>query len=171
MLAQEEEKAVEAAPPVVNDFTFQAATINGSGSQSSNLVLTVALFSMGCPVAPKNVLPSNIEGLPTWFNIRVSPEGYQCVNGEVNVLVALNPTTWQRDIHGVNAGAALLHAESSPAVGHMKPEDVHHYAVPFHRLGQENIDNPDLRKYLTNMIYVGGGAGALGPPLDVLTPT
>jgi 2-oxoglutarate/2-oxoacid ferredoxin oxidoreductase subunit alpha len=165
MLAQEEEKAVSAAKPIVNDFTFQAATINGSGSQSSNLVLTRALFSMGIPVAPKNVFPSNIEGLPTWFNIRVSPEGYQCVNGEVNVLVALNPTTWQRDIHGVNAGAAVIHEESYPVVGNMKRDDVNYYAVPFHKLGQEHIDNPDLRKYLTNMIYVGAVAWLLDIPL------
>src|SRR5438552_6683320 len=149
MLAQEEKKAETTAKPIVNDFTFQAATINGSGSQSSNLVLTRALFSMGIPVAPKNVFPSNIEGLPTWFNIRVSPEGYQCVNGEVNVLVALNPTTWQRDIHGVNAGAAVIHEESYPVVGNMKRADVHYYAVPFHQLVQEPVDNPYQPKSLT----------------------
>src|SRR5437899_3190464 len=129
--------------PTVNDLTFQAATVNGSGSQSSNLVLTRALFSMGIPVAPKNVFPSNIEGLPTWFNIRLSPQGYQCRNDEVDVLVALNPTTWQRDIQGVAAGAAVIHEESYPVVGAMKRDDVSYYAVPFHRLGQENIDNPD----------------------------
>src|SRR5258708_15078451 len=120
MLAQEEEKAVGSAKPIVNDFTFQAATINGSGSQSSNLVLTRALFSMGIPVAPKNVFPSNIEGLPTWFNIRVSPQGYQCVNGEVNVLGALNPTTRQRDSHGVNSRAPASHGDSEPPLGNMK---------------------------------------------------
>src|SRR3982074_1276499 len=117
MLAQEEEKAVEAAPPVVNDFTFQAATINGSGSQSSNLVLTRALFSMGIPVAPKNVFPSNIEGLPTWFNIRVSPQGYQAVTRDIDVLVALNPTTWPRDIQRINHGAAAIHEESYSVAG------------------------------------------------------
>jgi len=168
MLAQEEERAVRTVQPIVNDFTFQAATINGSGSQSSNLVLTRALFAMGIPVAPKNVFPSNIEGLPTWFNIRVSPAGYQCVNGEVNVLVALNPTTWQRDIHGVSAGAAVIQEESYPVVGNMKRDDVHYYAVPFHKLGQENIDNPDLRKYLTNMIYVGAVAWLLDIPMSYI---
>jgi 2-oxoglutarate/2-oxoacid ferredoxin oxidoreductase subunit alpha len=168
MLAQEEQQAVRTIQPIVNDFTFQAATINGSGSQSSNLVLTRALFAMGIPVAPKNVFPSNIEGLPTWFNIRVSPDGYQCVNGEVNVLVALNPTTWQRDIHGVSAGAAVIHEESYPVVGNMKRDDVHYYAVPFHKLGQENIDNPDLRKYLTNMIYVGAVAWLLDIPMSYI---
>src|ERR1700736_4946526 len=168
MLAQEEQQAVRTVQPIVNDFTFQAATINGSGSQSSNLVLTRALFSMGIPVAPKNVFPSNIEGLPTWFNIRVSPQGYQCVTGDVDVLVALNPTTWQRDIHGVNANAAVIHEESYPVTGNMQREDVIYYAVPFHRLGQENIDNPDLRKYLTNMIYVGAVAWAMEMPMDVI---
>src|SRR3979411_20350 len=102
MLAQEQKKAAEARPPVVNDFIFQAATINGSGSQWSTLVLTRALFSMGIPVAPKNIFPSNIEGLPTWFTIRVSPEGYQAVTRDIDILVALNPTTWPPHTHGIN---------------------------------------------------------------------
>ena len=153
---------------MANNFTFQAATINGSGSQSSNLVITRALFSMGIPVAPKNVFPSNIEGLPTWFNIRLSPEGYQCRTDDVDVLVALNPTTWQRDIQGVNPRAAVIHEATYPVAGNMKRDDVLYYAVPFHKLGQENIDNPDLRKYLTNMIYVGAVAWALDIPMDVI---
>src|SRR6202048_5390950 len=109
MLAQEEQQAVRTVQPIVNDFTFQAATINGSGSQSSNLVLTRALFSMGIPVAPKNIFPSNIEGLPTWFTIRVSPEGYQAVTRDIDILVALNPTTWPRDIQRINTGAVAIH--------------------------------------------------------------
>src|ERR1700738_2915398 len=116
MLAQEEQQAVRTVQPIVNDFTFQAATINGSGSQSSNLVLTRALFSMGIPVAPKNVFPSNIEGLPTWFYIRLSPQDYQCRTDDVDVLVALNPTTWQRDVHAVTPGAAIIHEASYPVV-------------------------------------------------------
>ena len=168
MLAQEQKKAAEARPPVVNDFIFQAATINGSGSQSSNLVLTRALFSMGIPVAPKNIFPSNIEGLPTWFTIRVSPEGYQAVTRDIDILVALNPTTWPRDIQRINAGAAAIHEESYTVAGPLAREDVSYYSVPFHRLGQENIDNPDLRKYLTNMIYVGATAWLLDIPMDVI---
>ncbi|MHB8507590.1 MAG: 2-oxoacid:acceptor oxidoreductase subunit alpha [Candidatus Dormibacteria bacterium] len=166
MLAEEERVAT--LKPVVNNFTFQAATINGSGSQSSNLVLTRALFSMGIPVAPKNVFPSNIEGLPTWFYIRLSPEGYQCRTDDVDVLVALNPTTWQRDIHEVKAGAAVIHEASYPVVGKMKRDDVTYYSVPFHKLGQDNIDNPDLRKYLTNMIYVGAVAWCLEIPISMI---
>jgi 2-oxoglutarate ferredoxin oxidoreductase subunit alpha len=71
----------------VNDLTIRAATVNGSGSQSANLVLTNAIFRLGIPVAPKNVFPSNIEGLPTWFDVRVSPQGYQCRSRDIDVLV------------------------------------------------------------------------------------
>jgi len=153
---------------VVNNFTFQAATINGSGSQSSNLVITRALFHMGIPVAPKNVFPSNIEGLPTWFYIRLSPDGYQCRTDDIDVLVALNPNTWQRDIQAVNPKAAVIYEATYPVAGNMKRDDVFYYDVPFHKLGQDNIDNPDLRKYLTNMIYVGAVAWCLDIPVDVI---
>ena len=94
--------------PTVNDLTFQAATVNGSGSQSANLVLTRAIFSLGIPVAPKNVFPSNIEGLPTWYQLRISPRGYQSRKGDPDVLVALNPTTWRKDVASVHAGGAQL---------------------------------------------------------------
>lgn len=167
MLAQEEH-ATAPTKPVVNDFTFQAATINGSGSQSSNLIIVRTIFSMGIPVSPKNVFPSNIEGLPTWFSIRLSPDGYQCRTDDVDVLVALNPTTWQRDIQGVNTGAAVIHEATYPVIGNMKRADVNYYAVPFHKVGQEHVDNPDLRKYLTNMIYVGTLAWLIGIPLDTV---
>ncbi|MEA2683610.1 MAG: 2-oxoglutarate/2-oxoacid ferredoxin oxidoreductase subunit alpha [Chloroflexota bacterium] len=167
MLAQEDQ-ATASSKPIVNDFTFQAATINGSGSQSSNLIIARTIFSMGIPVSPKNVFPSNIEGLPTWFSIRLSPDGYQCRTDDVDVLVALNPTTWQRDIQGVNNGAAVVHESTYPVTGNMKRDDVHYYAVPFHKLGQEHVDNPDLRKYLTNMIYVGTLAWLIGIPLDTV---
>jgi len=167
-LAQEDRAVSEEAQSRVNDFTFQAATINGSGSQSSNLVITRALFSMGIPVAPKNVFPSNIEGLPTWFYIRISPEAYQCRTDDIDVLVALNPNTWQRDVQNVNPGAGVIHEASYPVTGNMKRDDVFYYSVPFHKLGQDNIDNPDLRKYLTNMIYVGAVAWQLEIPIDVI---
>jgi len=167
LLAQEESTATQ-TKSIVNDFTFQAATINGSGSQSSNLIIARTIFSMGVPVSPKNVFPSNIEGLPTWYSIRLSPDSYQCRTDDVDVLVALNPTTWQRDIQGVNEGAAVIHEATYPVVGNMKRNDVHYYAVPFHKLGQENVDNPDLRKYLTNMIYVGTVAWLLGIPIETV---
>src|ERR671938_1888922 len=100
---------------IVNDLTLQAATINGSGSQTANLVLTRAIFSMGIPVAPKNVFPSNIEGLPTWYQLRISPEGYMARKGDPDVLVALNPNTWTQDLISVRPGGAVIHEEAYSA--------------------------------------------------------
>jgi 2-oxoglutarate/2-oxoacid ferredoxin oxidoreductase subunit alpha len=168
MLATEELRETQQRPPVVNDFTFMAATINGSGSQSSNLVITRALFMMGIPVAPKNVFPSNIEGLPTWYYIRTSPEGYQARSDDNHVLVALNPTTWQRDVSSMHPGAAIIHEATYAVAGATKRDDCVYYPVPFHKMGRDNIENADLRKYLTNMIYVGSVAWLLEIPMDVI---
>ncbi|MDE3075906.1 MAG: 2-oxoacid:acceptor oxidoreductase subunit alpha [Chloroflexota bacterium] len=162
------EKPAEQLKPIVNNFTFQAATVNGTGSQSSNLVITRALFSMGIPVAPKNVFPSNIEGLPTWFSIRLTPEGYQCSASGVDVLVALNPGTWQRDVQGVRPGGVVIHEANFPVSGPTQRDDLTYYALPFHKLGRDNVPNADLRKYLTNMIYVGAVAWALEIPLEFI---
>ncbi len=140
----------------VNDFTIRVATVNGSGSQSSNLVLTNAIARLGIPVAPKNVFPSNIEGLPTWFDVRVSAFGYQCRARDFDVLVALNAATWQQDVAGVKSGGAIVHEESFPLKGDTLREDLSYYAVPFTALAKEHFgDKGDLRKYLMNMIYVG----------------
>ena len=168
MLATEELRETQQRPPVVNDFTFMAATINGSGSQSSNLVITRALFMMGIPVAPKNVFPSNIEGLPTWYFIRTSPEGYQARTDDNHILVALNPTTWQRDVSSVNPGGAIIHEATYPVAGATKRADCFYYGVPFHKMGRDNIENADLRKYLTNMIYVGSVAWLLDIPMETI---
>jgi 2-oxoglutarate/2-oxoacid ferredoxin oxidoreductase subunit alpha len=93
----------------LNDFTIRVATVNGSGSQSSNLVLTNAIFRMGIPVAPKNVFPSNIEGLPTWFDVRITSRGYACRTRDVDILVALNAATWRTDVIGVKPGGVVVH--------------------------------------------------------------
>ena len=153
----------------VNDFTIRVATVNGSGSQSSNLVLTNAIARLGIPVAPKNVFPSNIEGLPTWFDVRVSALGYQCRAPEFDVLVALNAATWQQDVAGVKSGGAVVHEEAFPCKGDTLREDLTYYAVPFTALAKEHFaDKGDLRKYLMNMIYVGVVAQLLDIPLEVV---
>jgi 2-oxoglutarate/2-oxoacid ferredoxin oxidoreductase subunit alpha len=152
--------------PIVNDLTFQAATVNGSGSQSSNSVLMRAIFHMGIPVAPKNIFPSNIEGLPTWFQIRVSPEGYMARKGDTDVLVALNPATWSTDLKGVAPGAAIIHDAAYSTAG--AREDVFYYPVPFTQLAKTRIENDKLRKQLLNMIYVGVLARLLDIPLEAI---
>jgi 2-oxoglutarate ferredoxin oxidoreductase subunit alpha len=148
---------------VFNDFCIQAATVNGSGSQSSNLVITKALHHMGIPVAAKNVFPSNIEGQPTWYDIRVTPQGYQARKRTVDILIAMNPATWERDAANVRAGGAVIHEAALPRFGAADRDDVSWYPVPFARLAREQLEaKPDLRKYLQNMIYVGVLAELIG---------
>src|SRR5712692_6923734 len=96
---------------VVNDLTLQVATVNGSGSQSSNLVLLRALFQMGIPVSGKNLFPSNIAGLPTWFTIRASKHGYIARRKEIDLLVAMNPETVEEDVKSLDPGAACIYDE------------------------------------------------------------
>jgi 2-oxoglutarate/2-oxoacid ferredoxin oxidoreductase subunit alpha len=157
------------AARTVNDFTIRVATVNGSGSQSSNLVLTNAIFKLGIPVAPKNVFPSNIEGLPTWFDVRVTAQGYRCRTRDVDVLVALNPATWEQDVAGVKPGGAVVHESTYPLTNQTQRADLTYYAVPFAALAKEHFaDKGDLRKYLTNMIYVGVLAALLEIPLETV---
>src|SRR5437763_859471 len=104
--------------PIVNDLTIQAATVNGSGSQTANLVLTRAIFKMGIPVAPKNVFPSNIEGLPTWYQLRVTPQGHMARSDRVDVLVAFNVATWRDDpMTGKVEGKVLVEGNQAAALG------------------------------------------------------
>jgi 2-oxoglutarate ferredoxin oxidoreductase subunit alpha len=153
---------------IVNDLTIQAATVNGSGSQSSNLVLTKAIFRMGIPVAPKNVFPSNIEGLPTWFDVRVSPDGYQCRSRDTDILVALNINTWATDVPVVRPGGLIVHEATYARSGETDRSDVTYYPVPFAKLAKERITAEGLRKYLTNMIYVGVLVELLGIEIEAV---
>ncbi len=154
---------------MVNDFTIRVATVNGSGSQSSNLVLTNAIFRLGIPVAPKNVFPSNIEGLPTWFDVRVTSKGYQCRTRDVDVLVGLNAATWQADVASVKPGGVVIHESTYPVAGETLRTDLTYYPVPFTELSKKHFaDKGDLRKYLLNMIYVGSVAFILDIPEDTI---
>src|ERR1700716_2660795 len=150
----------------VNDLTIQAATVNGSGSQTANLVLTRAIFHMGIPVAPKNVFPSNIEGLPTWYQLRVTPEGHMARSDKVDILIAFNVATWHQDLKTVRPGGAVIHEEVFSTAD--VRTDVTYYPVPFSKLAKTKIQNDTLRKQLANMIYVGVVAGVLGIPMEAL---
>ncbi len=151
---------------IINDLTIQAATVNGSGSQTANLVLTRAIFHMGIPVAPKNVFPSNIEGLPTWYQLRVTPEGYLARSDKVDILVAFNVATWHQDLKTVRPGGVVIHEEAFTKAD--VRDDVTYYAVPFSKLAKAKIQNDTLRKQLANMIYVGVVGGMLGIPWEAL---
>lgn len=153
---------------MLNDLTIRAATVNGSGSQSSNLVLTNAILHLGIPVAPKNIFPSNIEGLPTWFDVRLSPQGYQCRSHDVDILVSLNAATWHSDVQVVKPGGVIVHEASYPVSGSTKRDDVTYYAVPFVELSKKHFEQGSLRKYLMNMVYVGVLAQLLGIDASVV---
>ena len=152
--------------PIVNDLTIQAATVNGSGSQTANLVLTRAIFHMGIPVAPKNVFPSNIEGLPTWYQLRITPEGHMARSDKVDILVAFNLATWREDLKTVRPGGVVIHEEAFSTTD--ARTDLTYYAVPFSKLAKSKIQSDTLRKQLANMIYVGVVAGVLGVPWEAL---
>jgi 2-oxoglutarate ferredoxin oxidoreductase subunit alpha len=152
--------------PIVNDLTIQAATVNGSGSQTANLVLTRAIFHMGIPVAPKNVFPSNIEGLPTWYQLRITPEGHMARSDKVDILIAFNVATWREDLKTVRPGGVVIHEEAFSTAE--ARADVTYYPVPFSKLAKAKIQSDTLRKQLANMIYVGVVAGVLGIPWEAL---
>lgn len=139
--------------PIVNDFSIQVATANGSGSQSSNSILMRTIHQMGIPVSGKNLFPSNIQGLPTWFTIRVSKDGYIARRRDVQVLVCMNPETAQEDVRNVAAGAAVIYEETLKL--DQLRNDLIFYPVPFSKLVLQLCDDGKLRRLVVNMIYVG----------------
>lgn len=139
----------------INDFTINVATVNGSGSASSNTILAKSIFRMGVPVAPKNLFPSNIAGLPTWFVIRVSEKGYRCRSGSQQVLVALNAATAAKDVADIAPGGVLFVDEALPQAKAPGRDDVTVFSVPFAALAKDFAPDPRLRKLLANMVYVG----------------
>lgn len=154
----------KANQPVVNDFTLQVATINGSGSQTANSVLMRALFQMGIPVSGKNLFPSNIAGLPTWFTIRASKQGYIGRRKEIDFLVAMNPETAQEDVLKLEPGAAVVYDE--PLKLNALRSDLYFYPVPFDKLVGPVCPEARLRKLVRNMIYDGVVAHLLGIELE-----
>ncbi|HEY6064875.1 MAG TPA: 2-oxoacid:acceptor oxidoreductase subunit alpha [Thermoanaerobaculia bacterium] len=148
------------APPVVNDFSIHVATANGSGSMSSNNILMRSIFQMGIPVSGKNLFPSNIQGLPTWFTIRASKEGFIARRRDIAVLICMNPETAHEDVRTVAPGAAVIYEENLKL--DTLRNDVHFYPVPFQKLVLELVHDGKLRRLAVNMIYVGVAAWLLG---------
>jgi 2-oxoglutarate ferredoxin oxidoreductase subunit alpha len=149
-----------AAPPVVNDFSIQVATVNGSGSQTANLVLLRSLFQSGVPVSGKNLFPSNIAGLPTWFTIRASRHGYVGRKSRTDILVAMNPETARDDVLGLEPGAVAIYDEPLH-LGEVR-DDLTFYPVPFDKLVAPICPDAKLRKLVRNMVYDGVLSRLLG---------
>jgi 2-oxoglutarate ferredoxin oxidoreductase subunit alpha len=145
---------------VVNDWSLQVATVNGSGSQSANTVILRTIFQMGVPVSGKNLFPSNIAGLPTWYTIRANRNGYIARKKEIDFLVAMNPETAVEDVKALGAGAAVLYDE--PLNLRALRNDVTFYSVPFDKIVAAVCPEAKLRKLVKNMIYPGVLAYLLG---------
>ena len=145
---------------IINDFSIQVATVNGSGSQSANTVLLRSLFRMGVPVSGKNLFPSNIAGLPTWYTIRCSKHGYVARKKEIDMLVAMNPETAKEDVMSLASGASVIYDE--PLKLDTLRSDLIFYSVPYDKIVAAVCPEAKLRKLVKNMIYVGVVAQILG---------
>ena len=142
-----------ARAPIVNDFSITVATVNGSGSQTANNTLIRAIHKMGVPVSGKNLFPSNIQGLPTWFTIRVSKDGYIARREHAEIIVAMNKATIAEDIQKLEPGSICLYPIDEPLP--VKRHDVTFYPVPVNELTRKSGADAKLRPYVANMVYVG----------------
>lgn len=154
--------------PADNEFTIRIANVNGTGSASANSLLMKTLFRMGIPVAGKNYFPSNIQGLPTWYEVRASDRGYLARSGSVDIAVAMNAETYQRDLRELTSGGYLLYDSTWPRREVLRREDVHILGVPLARMCNENFDNARARILMKNIAYVGVLAALLELDLEII---
>lgn len=148
---------------LVNDFVVRFANVNGTGSASANLLFTKAIFRMGVPVTPKNIFPSNIQGLPTWYEVRVSEKGYLGRREGIDLMVSVNPQSMHADVQNVRAGGYFLYDSTKPLADEMKRDDIHFIAIPLMEMCNEHYKDARQRQLFKNIIYVG----ALSALLDI----
>lgn len=150
----------------VNNFSITVATVNGSGSQTSNLTMLRALFKMGIPVSGKNLFPSNIQGLPTWYTIRVSKDGFLARREEQEIVVAMNQATFARDLADVLPGGVFFYADDIKLA--VNRDDITAYPMPVKQISKDSGAPSNLRDYVANMVYVGVVAQVLGIDLEAI---
>lgn len=154
--------------PRPNDFAIKIGTVNGTGSASANGLLLQALFRMGIPVSGKNIFPSNIQGLPTWYEIRVSGDGYAARSPEVDISVAMNPESYARDIAEVRQGGWVVYDDTRPLDPKLMREDINFVGVPLARMCVENFDGARTRILMKNIAYVGALVALLDIDIEVV---
>ncbi|MDY6944642.1 MAG: 2-oxoacid:acceptor oxidoreductase subunit alpha [Pseudomonadota bacterium] len=155
--------AGSSAPERLNDFVIKLANVNGTGSASANTLLMKSLFRMGIPVMGKNYFPSNIQGLPTWYEIRISRDGYVARSGRIDLMVAMNAETYAKDVKEVSPGGYLLYDSTWPRPALLKRDDITIFGVPLARICNETFNGVRSRILLKNIVY----AGVLGALLDI----
>ena len=154
--------------PQDNDFTLKIGNVNGTGSASANSMLMKSLFRMGIPVCGKNYFPSNIQGLPTWYEIRVSAEGHLARSGRVDVMVAMNAETYRKDHAEVATGGYLIYDSTWPRSQLFNRADIHILGVPLSRICNENFDKARSRILMKNIMYVGVLAALLDLDMNII---
>ena len=158
-------KAIEA----VNDFVIKFANVNGTGSASANNLFAKALFRMGLPVSPKNIFPSNIQGLPTWYEVRVSEKGYLGRRGGVDIMLSVNPQSMPQDIREVESNGYFIYDNTKPLDLRLLRNDVHIIGLPLTAICNQEYSDPRQRQLFKNVIYVGALAALLDIDFAVLT--
>ncbi|MFQ5608934.1 MAG: 2-oxoacid:acceptor oxidoreductase family protein, partial [Woeseiaceae bacterium] len=154
--------------PRDNDFTIRIANVNGTGSASANALLMKSFFRMGIPVVGKNYFPSNIQGLPTWYEIRVTADSYLARSGRVDVLVAMNAETYHRDLIDVAPGGYLIYDSTWPRARLLERDDINIIGIPLARMCNERFDTARSRVLLKNVAYVGAVAALLDIDMEVI---
>ena len=152
----------------INDVVIKIATVNGTGSASANGLLRKAIFRMGVPVVGKNYFPSNIQGLPTWYEIRVTGEGYCCRSDRVDIMVAMNAQTYARDMNEVEPGGCLVYDSTWPRSKLLSRDDITIIGIPLSKMCNENFEGARERILMKNIAYVGAIAALLNLDLDVI---
>ena len=153
----------------INNFAFKMATVNGTGSASANSLLMQAIFRMGIPVTGKNIFPSNIQGLPTFYEIRVSKDGYTARPQEVDLVVTLNPSTYAKDVASVRPGGFLLYDSSWPLEPELVREGITILGIPFGKMCVDTFEGDRNRTLLRNIVYVGALAALLKIDMDIVS--
>jgi|SRR5262245_491580 len=145
----------------INDFVVKFANVNGSGSASANELFARSILRMGVPVSPRNIFPSNIQGLPTWYEVRVNETGYQGRRGGVDLAVAMNPQTWAQDVKEIEAGGYLFYDNSKPLPKSKFRDDVNAIGMPLTEICNATYSDPRQRQLFKNIIYVGALSGLM----------
>jgi 2-oxoglutarate/2-oxoacid ferredoxin oxidoreductase subunit alpha len=151
---------------LINDFSITVATVNGSGSQTSNITILRSLFKMGIPVSGKNLFPSNIQGLPTWYTIRISKDGFLARREEQEIVIAMNPATFTKDLANVVPGGAFYYADDIKLP--INRSDVALYPMPIKQLVRLSDAPSNLRDYISNMVYVGILSQMIGIDIETI---
>ncbi|MBI5907265.1 MAG: 2-oxoacid:acceptor oxidoreductase family protein, partial [Burkholderiales bacterium] len=139
----------------VNDFVIKFANVNGSGSASANELFAKAILRMGVPVSPRNIFPSNIQGLPTWYEVRVCDKGYLGRRGGIDMMVAMNPQTWDADLAELEPGGYLFYDSTRPMPASKFRNDIHVIGMPLTEISNAVYSDPRQRQLFKNIIYVG----------------